>query len=365
MKIQTAVVKAGTRVLLHGTESLDRPVIERMLHDLADARERGMEVILVTSGAIGAGLAPLGFRKRPRTIPDLQACAAVGQSLLMQLYNEILRTRGMTVAQLLLTHEDFRDRRRYLNLRNTLAALHPHRVLPVVNENDTVSVEEIKFGDNDILTALLANAVDADLAVLLTDVDGLYTEHPRRGRNPQRIDVVEKITPEIEALAFESDSGVGSGGMASKIRAARVVTRYGGALVLADGKRARIGEILQGTIDGTIFQPSGKRLAHRKRWIAFSLKEAGAIQVDDGAAAAVVERGKSLLPAGVLGCTGEFAAGDPVAVTHRGRKIAQGLVNYSAEQVRAIQGRKSKELAGVVGAKYFEEVIHRDNLVAL
>ncbi len=365
MKVRTLVVKAGTRVLLRGTETLDLPTIGRLLWDLVDAREQGIDVIFVSSGAIGAGLRPLGFQQRPDTIPDLQACAAVGQSLLMRAYNEVLAPRGYVAAQILLSHDDFHHRHRYLNLRNTLGALRPHKVLPVVNENDTVAVDEIKFGDNDVLAALVTGAVDADLTVLLSDVDGLYTGNPRAGGGAQRIAVVEKITAEIEALAGESVGGLGSGGMASKLRAAKAITRGGGTLVLADGKKASLAAILRGEVDGTLFRPAPDRMPHRKRWIAYSLREAGAIRVDAGAAKALLERGKSLLPAGVQGCEGDFKEGDPVVVRCDGRTIAKGLVNYSAEQVRLIQGRKTSELRALIGGRYFEEVIHRDNLVPL
>jgi glutamate-5-semialdehyde dehydrogenase len=325
MKVRTLVVKAGTRVLLQGIDELDRKNIDRILGELVGAREAGRTVILVSSGAIGAGLAPMGLKKRPATIPDLQACAAVGQSRLMRVYNDALSARGYSAAQLLLTHEDFQERRRYMNLRNALAALRPHRVIPVINENDTVSVDEIKFGDNDILCAMVSNAVDAELTILLSDVDGLYSGDPRRGA-AERIDVVEKITPEIEAMVFASNSGVGTGGMASKLRAAQAVTSAGGTLVLADGKRASISAILRGQIEGTLFRPAGGRLDHRKRWIAFSLKEEGTVEVDGGAASALLQRGKSLLAAGVVGCHGRFEEGDPVAVSHNGKKNSQGAV---------------------------------------
>jgi glutamate 5-kinase len=365
MKARTVVVKAGTRVLLKGTDSLDRKNIERILNELIDAREQGRTVILVSSGAIGAGLAPLGFDKRPVTIPDLQACAAVGQSLLMQAYNQILAERGYVVAQLLLTHEDFQDRRRYMNLRNTLSALRSRKVIPVINENDTVSIDEIRFGDNDILSALVSNAVDADLLILLSDVDGLYTGNPKTDPQAKRLDVVEGITPEIEALVFKPEAGLGSGGMASKIRAAKVVTSVGGTLVLTDGKHGSVAKILRGEVDGTVFKPNGSRMDHRKRWIAFSTKEAGVVEVDGGAAKALLERGKSLLPAGIVGCHGDFEEGDPVVVRHNGKQIAKGLSNYSAEQIRRIMGRKSAEVMTLLGEKYFDEVIHRDNLVPL
>jgi glutamate 5-kinase len=365
MNKQTIVVKAGSSNLLAGTAALDRPNIERLLNEMIDAHELGHRVIFVSSGAIAAGLAPLGFRKRPVTIPDLQACASVGQSLLMQAYNEILSRRGYVVAQLLVTHDDFQDRRRYLNLRNMLDALHQRKVLPVINENDSISVDEIRFGDNDTLGAFVSNVVDATLTVILSDVDGLYTADPSRDPSAQRISVVEEVTPEIEALADATDSDVGVGGMATKIRAARIVTSVGGMLVVVDGKKASLAAILRGDVDGTIFKPSGDRMDHRKRWIAHAIKEMGAIEVDAGAARALREHGRSLLPAGVVGCEGGFADGDPVVVVHRGRQIAKGLTNYSADQVRQIMGKKSSEIAGLLGGKIFDEVIHRNNMVRL
>ena len=365
MAKRTVVVKAGTGVLLEGVHALDRPNIERLLGEMMDALEQRYRVIFVSSGAIGAGLAPLGLEKRPVNIPDLQVCAAVGQTLLMQVYNEILARRGYVGAQLLLTHGDFQDRRRYLNLRNTLVALQDRKVLPIINENDTVSIDEIKFGDNDVLCALVSNVVDAALTVVLSDVDGLYTANPRLNADARRLSVVEEVTPEIEALADVSDSGVGLGGMASKIRAAKVVTSVGGALVLADGKRGSLAAILRGEVDGTLFKPTGSRLDHRKRWIAHTLKEMGTLEVDAGAARALLERGKSLLPAGVVECEGSFAEGDPVLVTHGGEPIVKGLINYSAEQVRRIMGKRSSEIAGLLGGKIFDEVIHRNNMVRL
>ncbi|MGE3268079.1 MAG: glutamate 5-kinase [Chloroflexota bacterium] len=362
---QTIVVKAGSSNLLAGTAALDRPNISRLLNEMVDAREAGHRVIFVSSGAIAAGLAPLGFTKRPFTIPDLQACAAVGQSLLMQAYNEILAERGYVVAQLLLTHDDFQDRRRYLNLRNMLAALYERKVLPVINENDTIAVDEIRFGDNDTLGAFVSNVVDATLTVILSDVDGLYTANPSRDPSARRIPVVEEVTSEIEALAAPTDSAVGVGGMTTKIRAAKIVTSVGGMLVVVDGKKASLRDILRGDVDGTVFKPTGDRMDHRKRWIAHAIKEMGTLEVDAGAARALELQGRSLLPAGVVGCEGSFTEGDPVVVTHRSRRIAKGLTNYSAEQVRQIMGKRSSEIAGLLGDKIFDEVIHRNNMVRL
>ena len=365
MNRQTIVVKAGSSNLLAGTAALDRPNIERLLNEMVDAHEQGHRVIFVSSGAIAAGLAPLGFSRRPVTIPDLQACASVGQSLLMQAYNEILARRGYVVAQVLLTHDDFQDRRRYLNLRNMLAALHDRKVLPVINENDSISVDEIRFGDNDTLGAFVSNVVDATLTVILSDVDGLYTANPRRDPTARRISVVEEVTPEIEALAQPTDSDVGVGGMATKIKAARIVTSVGGMLVIVDGKRASLKAILRGDVDGTVFKPSGDRMDHRKRWIAHAIKEMGTLEVDAGAARALTERGRSLLPAGIVGCEGSFTDGDPVVVVYQDRRIAKGLTNYAVDQVRQIMGKKSSEITGLLGGKIFDEVIHRNNMVRL
>ncbi|MFN8635694.1 MAG: glutamate 5-kinase [Chloroflexota bacterium] len=365
MNRQTVVVKAGSSNLLAGTAQLDRPNIERLLNEMVDALEAGHRVIFVSSGAIAAGLAPLGFGKRPVTIPELQTCAAVGQSLLMQAYNEVLARRGYVVAQLLLTHDDFQDRRRYLNLRNMLASLQDRKVLPVINENDSISVDEIRFGDNDTLGAFVSNLVDATLTVILSDVDGLYTANPSRDPTARRIPVVEEVTPEIEALADSTDSAVGVGGMTTKIRAARIVTSVGGMLVVVDGKKASLGAILRGDVDGTVFKPSGDRMDHRKRWIAHAIKEMGVLEVDAGAARALVNQGRSLLPAGVVGCEGTFTEGDPVLVVHGDQRIAKGLTNYTADQVRQIMGKKSSEIAGLLGGKIFDEVIHRNNMVRL
>ena len=365
MSGQTIVVKAGTSVLLEGIEALDRSNIERLMNQLIDALEARDRIIFVSSGAIGAGLSPLGLRRRPTNIPDLQACAAVGQSILMQVYNDVLTRRGYLAAQLLLTHEDFQDRRRYLNLRNTLAALQDRKVLPIINENDTVSVDEIKFGDNDALAALVSNVVDAGLTIILSDVDGLYTANPRLDPTARRIPVVEEVTSEIEALADVSDSGVGLGGMATKLRAARIVTSVGGMLILAHGKQASVAAILRGEVGGTVFKPAGDRMDHRRRWIAHTLKEMGTLEVDAGAARALSELGKSLLPAGVVGCEGSFVEGDPVLVTHDSNPIAKGLSNYSADQVRRIMGKKTSEIARLLGGKIFDEVIHRNNMVRL
>ncbi len=350
---RTVVVKIGTSSLLDERGLLDLPVLSRHLRDLVALGRAGVRVILVSSGAIGAGRVRLGYTERPTTIPELQATAAVGQSLLMNSYNTLLEPEGYVAAQLLLTHEDFQDRRRYLNLRNTLAALHGRPVLPVINENDTVAVDEIRFGDNDALAALVAGLVGADLTVLFTDVDGLVMD----GRC---LDEVAEITPAIEAAARP---GAGSGGMISKLRAAATITRAGGFAVIAHGKRHAVPDILRGEPLGTLFAPRGE-LGTRGRWLQ-ALKEEGRLTVDAGSVRALRESGRSLLPVGIVSCAGEFEAGDAVLVVGPDGPLAKGVVNYRADDLRRILGRRSGEIAAILGTKEFDEAIHRDNLVLL
>lgn len=354
------VVKLGTRALLAGAHEIDRGRLARRLDEVVRARAAGRSVLLVSSGAIGLGWPRLGYQARPTTLPQLQAAAAVGQSHLMQQYISLLQPHGVHAAQLLLTHGDFQDRRRYLNLRHTLQALQEAGTLPIINENDTVSVDEIRFGDNDLLAALVANAVDADLTVLLTDVHGLHD-------GERTLDEVAEITPAIEALIRSGRTqGYGSGGMFSKLEAARQVTRRGGSLVVAHGTDHSLDDILAGAPVGTLFLPTGGPLAHRKRWIAWSRRDAGTLTVDDGAADAIQRRGRSLLPPGVIACDGSFLAGDAVLVrTTDGRTIAKGLANYSADDVRRIMGKRRDEAPATANAREYDEIIHRDNLVAL
>ncbi len=352
-RAKRVVVKIGTSSLLDERGLLDLPVLSRHLRDLVALDRAGVRPVFVTSGAIGVGWARLGYSRRPTTIPDLQASAAVGQSILMNTYNSLLAQEGYAVAQLLLTHEDARDRRRYLNTRNTLAALAGKPVLPVVNENDTVSVDEIRFGDNDVLAALMAGLVDADATILLSDVDGFYLDG-------KRLDVVREITREMEAAAGE---GAGSGGMASKLRAAGMISRAGGHAVIANGKRDSVPAILRGEPIGTFFPARGE-LSSRARWLQ-GLSEAGRLRVDGGGAKALRQAGKSLLPAGIVACEGEFDAGDVVLVLGPDGPVAKGLANYPAADVRRILGRKTSEIASILGSKEFDEVVHRDNLVIL
>lgn len=357
-RARRVVVKAGTTTLLDDRQQLDLETIRRLIGEMVALQEAGRSVIFVTSGAIGAGLPVLGLTERPHAIPEQQAAAAVGQSVLMQTYNGILEGHGRAVAQLLVTHGTFQDRRRYLNVRTLLKELEGRPVLPVINENDSVSVEEIKFGDNDILAALVANAVDADATILLTNVEGFL-------RDGRVVPEIGEITSEVEAAAGGS-TGLGLGGMISKLKAARTVTAAGGCLALAHGKRASLRELLDGKPVGTLFLPSGNRLDHHKRWIAHTLKTSGGVTVDAGGVEALCRRGRSLLPVGVTGCEGEFDVGDPVEIRDgAGAIVARGLVNYSAADLRRIMGKRTEEIEGILGYRSSDELVHRDNLVIL
>lgn len=362
-KMRRMVVKVGTSTLTHSTGKLNLGQLERLVREFADIRNRGIEVILVSSGAVGAGMGRLGLKKKPQNIPEKQALAAVGQGILMQMYEKLFAEYGEVVAQILLTREDINQRDRYLNARNTLLTLLKLGVIPIINENDTVAFEEIKFGDNDTLAALVAGLVDADLLVLLTDIDGLYTADPRKDQTAQLLKEVHELAPEIMNLAGEAGSALGSGGMLTKIQAAEIIGNSGIPMIVANGMRQGVlKEIVMGENPGTLFLPSEHRLNSRKAWIGYASKACGAVYVDEGAEKALLEMGKSLLPSGIIDVEDDFERGSVVSVRGKSGEIARGIVNYGAAEIRKIMGRQSKEISKILGYKDFDEVIHRDNL---
>jgi glutamate 5-kinase len=346
------VVKLGTGVLTDSRKQPDPAQLEQLVAQVAALRKSGKEIVLVTSGAVGAGMGALGYAKRPAELAELQACAAVGQSRLMAMYAELFARHNLHVAQVLLTHDDLEHHERHLNARNTLVTLLGRGVVPIINENDAVSFTEIKFGDNDKLSALVASLLPADLLVILTTVDGVIENFSKA--NPKTISIIEQIDSAIEKLAGGTDSDTAVGGMASKVQAAKIVVRSGIPLVIASGKKKNVlMRVLAGDDEGTLFVASPTKLQGRKRWIAFFHHPQGALFVDDGAKLALREKGKSLLPPGVARCEGEFAAGDVVRICDlNGTEFARGIAKFSAAEVR---GRK---LARV-------EVVHRDDLVIL
>ncbi|OGP85737.1 MAG: glutamate 5-kinase [Deltaproteobacteria bacterium RBG_13_65_10] len=366
-KVQRVVVKVGSAVLTDDGAGLDARAIGRIGRDISEVIARGTQVILVSSGAIAAGRSRLGLSERPRTIPQKQAAAAVGQSALIQAWERTFARHGRRVGQILLTADDLANRKRFLNARHTLMTLLRLGVIPVINENDTVAVDEIKFGDNDHLSALVTNLIQADLLLILTDTEGLHERDPRRIRKARLVPLVHEITPQIERAAEGEGGAVGTGGMASKIAAARKTTHSGVLCIVAGGRRRRcLPRILEGESIGTLFLPREARLTSRKHWIAFTREPRGTLRVDAGAVAALKERGKSLLPSGVTEIVGRFGVGDLVRIMDpQGREFARGLVEYPADELVRIKGRKTSEIERTLGYKSTDEVVHRDDLVLL
>ena len=366
-RVRRLVVKVGSGLVTASGAGASPERIGALAAEIASVRE-GRHVVLVTSGAITTGMARLGLPERPRSIPEKQAAAAVGQSALMWQYEAAFSRHGIPVGQVLLTAQDIGDRARYLNAKNTLLALLKFDVLPIVNENDTVAVEEIKVGDNDNLSALVASLLDADLLVLLTDVDGLYTDDPTVNARAKKLDTVLAVTDEIARLARDRADGVSVGGMATKLQAARKAAAAGVPMIIASGRDSGVlRRVIAGEPVGTYFAPKADRLGARKRWIAFAVPPQGRLMVDAGALAALTQRGKSLLPSGVVEVEGNFSSGEVVAVLGgaHGKEFARGVVNFDADELRKIRGAKTKDIEARLGYKSFDEVIHRDNLVIL
>lgn len=359
------VVKIGTSSLAYDTGKLNLAAMEIIVRQMADLRNQDREVLLVTSGAIGAGAGKLGVRRSPRTIPEKQACAAVGQGVLLHLYEKFFAEYGITAGQVLLTRDDFAIRRRFLNAQNTLGALLGFGVVPIINENDTVAVDEIKFGDNDHLSALVAGLMDADLLLMLTDIDGLYTANPQGDPDARLISEIDEITPEIERLAGAAGSRLATGGMVTKLHAARIATHAGVTTVIA---RASVDNVLRRVLAGdelgTVFHAVPRRMEMRKQWIAYGATVAGRIVVDAGAARVLREQGKSLLPAGVVAVEGDFKMGQTTSIVDPdGREIGRGLANYSAAEIERIKGCKTTAISEILGYRHHEEIVHRNNMV--
>jgi len=362
------VVKVGTRVLTGPDGLLDAARIEALGRQFDELLNSGRQVVLVSSGAVGAGMGRMGLRARPQELAHLQAVAAIGQSCLIEAYERVLRAKNRHAAQLLLVADDLQDRTRYLNIRNTLRALLDYGAIPIINENDTVSVEELRtsFGDNDRLAALVATVLGAPLLVLLSDVDGLFDRHPS---DPQarRLDVVPRVDSAIESLARDKAGGLSKGGMASKIKAARIVTEAGGHCIIACGRHDHVlTEIMAAESVGTLFMGRESTMPAWKRWLGWSADARGSLHVDAGARAAIIGQGRSLLAAGVTGLEGSFTVGDVVSlIATDGREFARGLANYPSDDLRRIAGLKTEQIVGVLGYAPYDEVIHRDNLAVI
>ncbi|MCZ2343136.1 MAG: glutamate 5-kinase [Bacteroidales bacterium] len=358
------VIKVGTNVLTCANGLPDRERMQSLVDQLQRIRSSGRKVVLVSSGAIGAGVGRLGLGRKPTDLPHLQACAAVGQCALIQLYQELFTPYGVSVAQLLLTAGDFDTRKRYLNVRNTILTLWEYDCIPIINENDTVSVAEIKFGDNDHLGAMVANLMQAPLLVLLTNVNGLYTDDPGQVPTAQLVSTVEAIDRSVTDMAAVTKSSFGTGGMRSKLKAARLATQAGSAVIMANGAIPGIlDDIFAANPVGTLFLPKSASMPAWKRWIGLTAQPKGQIHVDEGARRAVVEQNRSLLPVGVRTVVGNFGKGDLVSLWAGSQEIARGLSNYSATDLTRIAGLNTEQIAALLGKVPYVELIHRDNLV--
>ncbi|MDF9393374.1 MULTISPECIES: glutamate 5-kinase [Methylococcus] len=359
------IVKIGSALLTAGGKGLDQPAIAHWVKQIAELRRRGMQVVLVSSGSIAEGMSRLGWKTRPHRLNELQAAASVGQMGLVQTYASLFKRHGLQTAQILLTHDDLSNRERYLNSRSTILTLLELGVIPVINENDTVTTEEIRFGDNDTLGALVANAVEADLLVILTDQAGLFERNPSLDPSAPLVSQAGINDPRLDGMVSDSLSGLGRGGMITKLRAARLAARSGTATVIASGRESGVlPRILDGEILGTLLIPDVSPLIARKRWMAGQLKLKGSFVIDEGAERVLRGAGKSLLPIGVTAVEGEFRRGDLVAcVNQAGREIARGLTNYSSDESRLIMRQPSTRIEEILGYVDEPELIHRDNLV--
>jgi glutamate 5-kinase len=363
-RVKRTVIKVGTGVLTHNHD-LSMKVISHLAREISWLMEQGREVILVSSGAIGSGMKRMGLTQKPTDIPHKQAAAAVGQPKLMLAYERAFARHHRKVAQVLLTRDDLCHRKRHLNARNTLNVLLDWNILPIINENDTVVVDELKFGDNDNLSAMITHLMGAQILINLTDIDGLYDKNPQVHKEAKLLPLVSKIDRAMERAACDLPGALGTGGMGSKVQTARKVTTSGIPMVIASGLKPNVlKSLFQGKDVGTLFLPRTQRMTSRKCWIAFTLKEKGAIKVDRGAARAICKQGKSLLPIGIIDVEGDFREGDMVCcVDPDGVPFARGLVNYKASDIQKLMGLKTSEIEKRLGHKHYDEVVHRDNLV--
>ena len=359
------VAKVGSALVTNGGVGLDRIAIARWASDVAGLRARGVEVIFVSSGAVAEGMARLGWSERPKAMSELQAAAAVGQMGLVNVYEQAFAAHGLHTAQVLLTHEDLADRKRYLNARSTLLALLKHNVIPIINENDTVTTDEVRFGDNDTLGALVANLIDAQVLLLLTDQRGLYSADPRKDSGAQFISVGRADDAQFEAMAGGTGTGISRGGMLTKIQAARRAANTGIHTVIASGHEENVLQrVLGGESLGTLLYAPEASLAKRKSWLADHLQLRGKVTLDAGATKALLHGGRSLLPIGVIAVAGDFERGEVIGcIDESGRELARGLSNYSSAEALRIMRKPSSEIESVLGYIDEDELIHRDNLV--
>jgi glutamate 5-kinase len=360
----TAVIKVGSKILTNDENIPSTKRVSDLVKSISFLMQNKKRILLVSSGAIAHGMKVLNLKKRPSTIPQKQACASIGQIRLMNVYEKYFSQYGINVGQVLVTWDDLRDKKRYLNLRNTIYQLFAYNSIPIINENDSVGIDEIKFGENDTLAAQCALLIKADLLVNLTDINGLYDCNPVLNKNARQIPVVESITQAIHNCASENKNEISVGGMITKLKAAEIAVKGGITVLIGDGFNHSLLEVLDNPSYGTVFLASSKKMTSKERWIAFSGQPKGSIIIDKGAVSAIKEKGKSLLPAGIKKVTGDFKSGDMVKILSEAQTvIGHGLVNYSSKEIEKIAGCKTTSIAQILGQKTFDEIIHRNNLV--
>jgi len=364
--VKRIVIKVGTSTLTYDSGLLNISRIEKLVRQIANLQNQGFDVVLVSSGAVGAGMGTLKMDTKPKTLPEKQAVASVGQVALIHLYQKLFSEYGKTIGQLLLTKDDFSDRSRFLNARNTMSTLLKNKIIPIINENDAVVVDEIKVGDNDSLSALVSSSIESDLLIILSDIDGLYTANPSEDPNAKLISEVKEIDDKILSMAGGTGSSLGTGGMATKLKAARVATYSGANMIIAQGEKPEIlEEIVEGKEIGTLFLKAENTISAKKHWITFNSDKKGKIIIDDGAVKALKDN-SSLLPIGILEISGEFDRGDSVKIKNsNGETIAIGVVNYTSNELELIKGSPSNKIEEILGDSEYDEAIHIDNMYIL
>ncbi|GLI54201.1 glutamate 5-kinase [Thermodesulfovibrio yellowstonii] len=361
------VVKIGSNLLTDKAGRINQKRIFSLAKEVSELHNKSIEVVMVSSGAIASGLRKLGLKTKPREIRKKQATAAVGQPLLMWMYERSFLQYKKHIAQILLTRDDLSDRIRYVNAKNTILTLLEMDVIPIINENDTVATDEIKFGDNDQLAALVSGLIEANHLIILSDVEGLYTSDPKKDPDAKIIKHVKEVSKELIEIAKPTSTGYGTGGMYSKVMAAKKATSFGIPVHIVSGRRyGNIKAVIEGKQIGTYFEPIAQKVTSRKGWIAYATRAKGNLYIDEGAVKALLKNGKSLLPSGIKKVEGDFDVGDAVyCIDEKGERIAKGLVNYSSCEIKLIKGKKSSEIEKILGYKYADEIVHRDNLVIL
>lgn len=364
--VKKIVLKLGTKVILTHNQDIEKERINQLISEIVHFQKNGYTFVIVSSGAVGLGMSALGLTKRPKDIKSIQALAAIGQNILMQKWHKLFKKHDINIGQILLTYDVIEDRKRFLNTRNCFNTLFDYNVIPIVNENDSVSIEELKFGDNDTLSSFASQMIDADLQILFTDTDGVYNKNPQKHKDAKKLEIIEEINSDILSLVEDKNNDLSTGGMTSKLKAAKISSDNGTAVIITDGCNPRLKDILEGKNIGTLIKPKSSNISDRKKWIFFNQKIKGKIFIDKGAEEAVLKKRKSILPSGITTVAGKFNEGDLIGVYNLKKEIiAKGLVYHSSLDVDIMKGKKTKEIKNIFPNLGYEEIIDRNNLIIL